>query len=110
MPARVDDIGHEVWRGARPALAMLLALPLPIDWSKPVDWAAVHTAVVALCRKPAWVPAAMRNALALAVLIEATVNPPTLLAPRPRLLRGRGLWIAIRRPQALHRLLGLPAA
>jgi hypothetical protein len=108
MPARVGDIGHEIWRDARPTLGMMLALP--VNWGLVANAAAVHAAVVSLCRHPSWVPDAIRNALALAVRIELMLDPPTLLAPRPRLLRGRGRWIAIRQPRTLCRLMGLPAA
>jgi hypothetical protein len=104
VPMRVSEIEPDVWCAARPALAMLAALP--------VDWESVRTDVApleALLYRPAWVADAIRCALTLAVQIEAVLGPPALLAPRPRLYRARPHLIHVR-PAALARLLEPPAA
>jgi hypothetical protein len=54
------------------------------------------------------VPDAIRGALELAVRIEAAMNTPKLLAPRPRIYTAKGNWLVIR-PAAMSQLLSSPS-
>jgi hypothetical protein len=111
VPRSMSDIGRGVWAETRPALAMLMALPVSWRWiaaravaipegkRKPEPVYDEYSAIASLCYDPTWVHNAVNDAGLLAGRLAQTLvpPPPSLLIPRSKRVRSDARWVRINR-------------